>query len=88
MPPPTQRRNLAYLTPLIERPAAWTGLAIYLDGSLERRIRPAGFADEFRAPLQLSRAAVTTGWSWRQSRSQRKDLCGLTVELSGAHADV
>jgi hypothetical protein len=30
MPPPTQRRNSAYLNPLIERPAALTGLAIDL----------------------------------------------------------
>jgi len=72
---------------LIERPAAWTGLAIDLDGSLEQRIRPADFAREFRAPPQRPRGAVTKGWSWRQSRSQRKDLCGLTIELSGAHAD-
>ncbi len=78
MPPPTQRRNDAYLNPLIELPAACTGLAIYLDGSLERRIRAADFAGEFGAPPQPPRAAITKGWSWRQSRSQRRDLCGLT----------
>jgi hypothetical protein len=41
MPPPAERRNTAYLNPLIDRPAAWTGLAIDLEGSLELRVRPA-----------------------------------------------
>ena len=41
MPPRTQRRNRAYLNPLIERPAAWTGLAIYLDGSVDECFRRA-----------------------------------------------
>jgi hypothetical protein len=35
MPLQTKRRKHAYLNPLIKRPAAWTGLAIYLDCSVE-----------------------------------------------------
>jgi hypothetical protein len=88
MPSVTQRRNRAYLNPLIERPAAWTGLAIDLDGSLERRFRPAGFAGRICVQLKLLSAAEPKGWSLRSARNYRRDLCGLTVELSGAHADV
>jgi hypothetical protein len=44
MLPPTQRRNPAYLNPLIKRPAAWTGLAIDLGGSVEWTFRPVDLA--------------------------------------------
>ena len=44
MPPPTQRRKHADLNPLIERTSASTGLAIDLDGSVEKCFRPAELA--------------------------------------------
>jgi hypothetical protein len=72
MPPPTQRRNTAYLNPLIERPAAWTGLAIDLGGSVNFCFRPADLAGGFDvAPRHLS-AAAAKRWDLRRSSQQPK----------------
>ena len=61
MPPPTQRRKHAYLNPLIERTSASTGLAIYLDGSVELRFRPADLDGGFTALPRRLGAAETKG---------------------------
>jgi hypothetical protein len=59
MPPRTERRNTAYLNPLIERPAAWTGLAVYLGGSVQHPFRPAELGGGLDAtPRHLSAAAM------------------------------
>jgi hypothetical protein len=72
MLPPTQRRNQAYLNPLIERPAAWTGLAIDLGGSLEQRFRPEDFGCKICAPPRASSAAATKGSSLAMDSKQQK----------------
>ena len=72
MPLATQRRNHAYLNPLIERPAASTGLAIDLDGSLERRFRPEALGDELRAPPLSSGAAAPKGLNSRRAQDLKR----------------
>jgi hypothetical protein len=88
MPPATQRRNTAYLNPPNERPAALTGLGIDLDGSVEQRFRLSDLVGGIYARLRRSGAAEPKRLGLRPARNYKKDLCGLTVELSGAHADV
>ena len=102
MPPLTQRRNAAYLNRPIPRFGAldrdpeaqalrtWTGLAVYLGGSVERRLRPtdlgAAYLDRL---LHLIAPRRRSGSLWRNVVPIcPNDLCVLTVELSGARADV
>ena len=61
MPPTNQRRNHAYLNPLIERPAIYMGLAIELGGSVEQCFRPADLAGGFGAPPRYLGAAEPEG---------------------------
>ena len=98
MPPTPQRRNTAYLNRADWRfggedraldaqlPRHWPGLVLYLGGSVKRRIRPdelSGLCLWLRRPLG---AATTKGEDHTAVRLD--DLCVLTAELSGAHADV
>ena len=68
--------------------ATFPGLAVYLDGSLERGFRPADLAGEFGALLQGWGAAASEEVRGQGSSEEQTGLCVLTIELSGAHADV
>jgi hypothetical protein len=72
MLPPTQRRNQAYLNPLIERPTVWTGLAIDLWGSVEQCFRPEDFGRGMAASPRASGAAKTKGSSLAMDSKQQK----------------
>ena len=74
MPPPTQRRNTAYLNRTIQRFGA-------LDRDSELR-----FALPTWTNCPLDRAAGPKGGD--QAILRLDDLCVLTIELSGARADV
>ena len=67
-------------------PVTWTGLAIDLGGSLEQRVRPgelcAAYLDELRTRM---RRLIEER---RHTALRLRDLCVLTVELSGAAAAV
>ena len=63
----------------------WTGLAIDLDGSLERRCRTADLGAAYLGELLTMDAPLD-----RRARTDPLfvlDLCVLTIELSGARAD-
>jgi hypothetical protein len=72
MLPPTQRRNQAYLNPLIVRPAVSSGLAIDLGGSVEQCFRPEDFGRRIGASPRASGAAATKGSSLAMGSKQQK----------------
>ena len=67
-------------------PATWTGLAIDLDGSHKQRFRPDGLCAAYLGELLARLRRLIEGQ--RHFALRLRDLCVLTVELSGAHADV
>jgi hypothetical protein len=98
MPLTTQRRNTAYLNGGNSRSGRedralggqalqpWTELAIDLGGSVEPCFRPDALSGLCLRLHERSSAAATK----RKDRTAPRlnDLCGLTVELSGAAAAV
>ena len=88
MPLLTQRRNTAYLNSLMER---HRGLDWPCDLSrwLARATSPIGYPGrQIDVWLRRLSAAEPKGLSLRRARSDKRDLCGLTIELSGAAAAV
>jgi len=88
MPPTNQRRNYAYLNPLIKRPAISMGLAIDLGGSLKQCFRPVDWPARSVRHRDDWAPRIRREESWDALSELHKDLCALTVELSGARAGV
>jgi hypothetical protein len=97
MPPATQRRNSAYLNRLISRfgrdkpppgrlgTANCPGLAIDLGCLVDGRFRPDEVGSAYLDVPRIRLRRVNEG---KPRPLRLVDLCVLTVELSGAHADV
>jgi hypothetical protein len=77
MPSLAQRRNRAYLNPLIERPAASAGLAVDLGGSVEWRVRRAELGGRFHARYDDRTPRNRRDSSLAMTRFSREKICAF-----------